>query len=519
MLTKTYLLSACILFFIVSPFQITAGAETPLVTELIASGFDDPLLVTSPPDDYDRLFVVEQRGKIKIIKNGIVLATSFLDVTAKVSQSGNERGLLGMAFHPDFYYNGYFYVSYTRSSDGASMLERYTVSAGNPDVADPNSNIGIYGPVAQPFSNHNGGHIAFGPDGMIYFALGDGGSAGDPGCNAQNGSSLLGKILRLTDAGAVPSDNPFINNSDFLNEIWAYGLRNPWRFSFDRKTGDLWIGDVGQNDLEEIDFQPHSSTGGENYGWKVMEGTNCFSEVNCPTYTPPCNDPSLVLPVHEYPHTNGNCSVTGGYVYRGCAISGLQGAYFFADFCTAKCWTFRYDGNQVSDFEDRTVELDPPGPTSIEFISSFGEDASGELYIVERNGEIFKIVPDAPSAFQDLGFGKPGTGGVQPILEVYGQTGTGDMPCLRLRKAAPSSTALLIFSLAQNPVSKFGGTIVPDFQTGIMALLTTNDKGNLFFEFPGGGGPADVFVQYLVSDPGATNGVSFSNAIHLMMDA
>jgi len=182
-------------------------------------------------------------------------------------------------------------------------------------------------------------------------------------------------------------------------------------------------------------------------------------------------------------------------------------------------WSFRYDGNQVSDFDDRTFELDPPGPLSIDSITSFGEDADGELYIVERSGEIFKIIPDAPSAFVDLGFGKPGTGGVQPILEVYGQTATGDLPCLRLRRAAPASTVLLIFSLNQNPVSKFGGTVFPDFQTAIMVLLVSNEKGNLFFPFPGGGGPTDIFVQYLVSDPGATQGVSFSNAIQLIMEA
>jgi glucose/arabinose dehydrogenase len=473
--------------------------------------------LTAPPFDFDRLFVVEQRGRIRIIKNDTVLGTDFLDISSKVSSSGNERGLLGMAFHPDYDSNGFFYVSYTRSSGHASVVERYQVS-GNPDVADSASGTIIFGPVSQPFSNHNGGCIKFGPDGKIYLGLGDGGSAGDPDCNAQNGSNLLGKILRLNEDGSAAAGNPFLSDPVFLNEIWAYGLRNPWRFSFDRENGDLYIADVGQGSWEEVDFQPASSTGGENYGWKVMEGSSCFSTNNCPNYTPSCNDPSLTDPIHEYDHSGGNCSITGGYVYRGCAISGLQGNYFFADYCSEKIWSFQYDGVNKTNFQDRTASLDPSGPQTIDEITSFGEDAGGELYVVDRGGEIFKILPDAPSAFQDLGFGKAGTGNVVPILEVCGQTGSGDEALLRLRKANPSSLALFVLSFGQNPVSKFGGTILPDFVTGFVFQLFTSPKGHIFFPFDGGGGPVDVYAQYLIQDPGAAQGVAFSNAVKVTIE-
>lgn len=492
---------------------------TPLTSELVANGYSNPLYLTAPLDDYERVFVVEQRGRIRIIKNGSPLNPEFLNIEVKVSQSGNERGLLGLAFHPDYDSNGYFYVSYTQAVGGASVVERYQVNATNPDVANPSSGLIILGPVSQPFSNHNGGNIQFGPDDMLYVGLGDGGSAGDPDCNAQQGNNLLGKILRLKDDGTVPPDNPFVGDPQFLDRIWVYGLRNPWRFSFDRLTGDLYIGDVGQESLEEIDFQPASSPGGENYGWKVMEGTSCYSMASCPVGTPPCGDPSLIDPIYEYVHTggvNGECSVTGGYVYRGCAISGLQGTYFFADYCSEKIWSFRYDGLNLTEFQNRTTEVDPPGSDSIESITSFGEDASGELYVVDRGGEIFKVVPDAPDAFVDLGFAKAGTGGVEPVLEVCGQTASGDQAWLRLRKAAPSSLALFIFSVDQNPVMKFGGTILPSVPTGIKFFLSTNNKGNLFVPFNGGGGPVDIYAQYLISDPGATFGVSFSNAVKVM---
>ncbi|HWR82856.1 MAG TPA: PQQ-dependent sugar dehydrogenase [Candidatus Deferrimicrobium sp.] len=364
-------------------------AATPLTAQLAVSGLSSPVYVCSPPGDRNRLFIVEQGGRIRIHKNGSLLPVPFLDIHTIIS-TGGERGLLGLAFHPDYAANGYFYVNYTNVA-GNTVIARYQVSA-NPDSANQNSAFTIL-TVAQPFSNHNGGMLAFGPvDGYLYIGMGDGGSGGDPQNNAQNPQTLLGKLLRIdVDGGvpySVPPDNPFVGAPDTLDEIWAFGLRNPWRYSFDRAAGDLYIGDVGQNALEEIDFQSNTSSGGENYGWRLKEGTSC--------YNPPSNcDPAGVLidPIHQYTHGGSpfRCSVTGGYVYRGCAIPDLQGTYFFGDYCSGQVWSFRYNGSTVTEFQDRTTELGLPAVS----VSSFGENANGEIYIVAYNlGRIYKIVPN-----------------------------------------------------------------------------------------------------------------------------
>ncbi len=370
-----------------------ALAQTSLRTVRVAQGFSLPVYVTSSPNDATRLFVVEQGGRIEIIKNGTVLPTPFLNITSIV-QSGGERGLLGLAFHPNYASNRRFYVYYTRQPDGAIVVARYTASE-NPDRANPGSAQTVIVIPHPGASNHNGGCIQFGPDGFLYFGTGDGGSSGDPPCNAQNGMVLLGKLLRIDVNGAspyvIPPTNPFVGDPAFRDEIWAYGLRNPWRFSFDRLTGDLYTGDVGQNTVEEVDFQSAASPGGENYGWKIMEGNNCFSSSNC-INPPPCNSPLFTDPIWTYTHTGGNCSVTGGFVYRGNLIPSLRGTYFFADYCTAKIWSFQFVGGTVINFMDRTAELAPRGAT-INSITSFGEDANGELYIVDQGGEIFKILP------------------------------------------------------------------------------------------------------------------------------
>lgn len=361
----------------------------------IASGLSRPVFVTAPPGDMERIFIVEQRsgsnGRIRIIKNGQLLSTPFLSITVS---TGSEQGLLGLAFHPDYANNGYFYVNYTRT-DGNTVIARYTVSS-NPDIADVNSAQTVL-VISQPFSNHNGGYIAFGPlDGYLYINSGDGGSANDPQGHGQNINSLLGKILRLDINGddfpadpnrnyAIPPTNPFVGVAG-ADEIWAYGLRNPWRADFDDLTGDFYIGDVGQNNWEEIDFQPGNSPGGENYGWRCMEGNHCTGLSGCT-----CNDPALTDPIYEYSHDMG-CSVTGGVVYRGSAIPGLSGTYFFSDFCTADIYSFRYDGSNITEFTDRTTQLDP-SDSNIDAVSSFGEDAAGEIYICDLNGEVFKIVP------------------------------------------------------------------------------------------------------------------------------
>lgn len=512
---KNALLIGLILFAL----HAWAGGQTPLKAERVATGFNRPIFVTAPAGDYDRVFVVEQRGLVRIIKDGAVLSTPFIDVSSVVSQGASERGLLGMAFHPDYTDNGWFYLCYTTQGAGDSVIERYTVSGADPDMADPASGLVVFGPLSQPFANHNGGCIQFGPDGKLYFALGDGGDGGDPFCYAQNKQVLYGKIVRLNDDGTVPADNPFVGDPDYLDEIWALGLRNPWRFSFDRLTGDMYIGDVGQAAIEEIDFQPASSTGGENYGWKVMEGTACFSTSNCDPDVPPCGDPRLTLPIFEYSHNNGRCSITGGYVYRGCAIPDLRGAYFFADYCTSEIISFHYDGSNVTDLQNRTAELEPGGGLDIKWISSFGEDADGELYITdlgtnETNGEVYKIVPDTPPAFEDLGFGLAGSGGIVPVLEICGQMGTGDTALLRLCNAVPQRTAVLVFSASQNPRPKFGGTLVPGGNPKAKFMFHTTDDDGVFTKtFTGGGGPKDIYVQFLVDDPGAPQGVAFSNAV------
>ena len=368
---------------------VQTAAAQQLTTELVASGFNNPIFLCSPPGDVERLFVVEQNtAQIRIIKNGGVLGVPFIDLSDRAS-SGGERGLLGLAFHPGYEANGYFYVNYTDNS-GNTVVRRYSVSS-NPDVADADSGLNLFS-IVQPFSNHNGGMMAFGPeDGYLYIAMGDGGSGNDPDNRAQNLAEPLGKILRIdVDAGspyAVPPSNPFVDTLGADARIWAYGLRNPWRFSFDRLLGDLYIADVGQGAREEVNVQSSSSAGGENYGWKIAEGFACRGGAGtCGT------NPGFTPPIFDYTHAEGH-SITGGYVYRGSRIAGLEGVYFFADFSFSRIWSFRYDGVSVSQFQERTAELEPPGPHAINYIASFGEDASGELYVLDYgDGEIYRII-------------------------------------------------------------------------------------------------------------------------------
>ncbi len=364
-----------------------------LTTVLVADGLDAPVQVAAPAADFERIFVIEQRGAIRIIKNGTLLPTPFLDIDARIL-SGGERGLLGMAFSPDYRADGEFYVHYTDNL-GDTVIARYTVT-GDPDIADPGSEE-ILLQVDQPFGNHNTGWIGFGADDMLYIPLGDGGSGGDPGHRAQNPMEMLGKIHRIDVLGApdpglpyaIPADNPFVGEPDFREEIWALGVRNPWRDDFDPVTGDFWVADVGQNAREEINFQPADSLGGENYGWKCREGLNCFStDAPCPA---DCLINPFTDPIHEYPHSDG-CSITGGVIYRGSAIADLDGTYFFADLCSSRIWSLRYDGTSVQDFTERTAELAPGGGLALDTIVSFGRDGFGEVYICDLDGEIFKIV-------------------------------------------------------------------------------------------------------------------------------
>jgi len=365
------------------PFSQTAGDKFPQISiALLASGFSQPTHVTHAGDGSGRIFVVEKAGRIIIVKNGIVQQTPFLDISSRVLSTGGEQGLFSVAFPPGYEAKGYFYVNYTDiPGNGDTVVARYRVTA-DPDIADPASEQVIL-TVDQPFRNHNGGQLAFGPDGFLYIGMGDGGGGGDPFNNAQNTSVLLGKLLRLdvesNPAAAgynIPATNPFVSNAAFRGEIWALGLRNPWRFSFDRQTGDLYIADVGQNTIEEIDFQASSSVGGENYGWNVMEGSRCF-------LSPACSTAGLVLPVAEYDHSSGDCSVTGGMVYRGQEFVSMQGIYFLGDFCTGIIRAMRLSG---AVFERATL-LD----TGLA-ISTFGEDEAGNLYVADlQTGNVFKV--------------------------------------------------------------------------------------------------------------------------------
>ncbi len=446
---------------------VVASAQTRLTTRRVAHQLTAPLYVTSPPGDPDRLYVVEQNGRVQVVENGVPASPPFLNVPGATTTGGGQ-GVLGFAFHPDYQNNAQFYVYYTGQVAGGgpadAIVSRFT--ALSPYAADPTSET-ILLTQAQPYENHNSGNLQFGPDGYLYVGMGDGGSQGDPECRAQDGTTLLGKILRLDvdrgDPYAIPPDNPFVGNPAFLDEIWAYGLRHPWRFSFDLQTGDLWLTDVGQDALEEVDFAPAGGPGGENYGWRVMESSACFDATGCTPTPPACGDPSLVLPIHEYPHTEGRCAITGGYVYRGCAIPDLFGTYFYADFCTARIWSFRYDGATVTDFQERTAELGvSQGGFSIDLITSFGQDARGELYLCDQGGEVFVIEPAGPVPTSYCN-GKTSSQGCVPFICAAGTpsvTSTGSFS-VRARQVVPLESGF--------PIYGFGKTMLP-FHAGTLCV-------------------------------------------------
>lgn len=376
-LTVTFGVAACSES---SPTGLPTG--TGLALQEVVSGLNFPLYLTAPAGDLTRLFVVEKTGAIRIVKDGILLPDAFLNLSAQVS-SVSEQGLLGLAFDPEYATNGRFVVHYTDLA-GNHVLSRFQASP-DPDRADAASEQVILA-AFQPASNHNGGQVAFGPDGFLYLGLGDGGFSGDPENRGQDLSDLLGSILRIDvrtgDPYAVPPDNPFVGQPNARPEVWSYGLRNPWRFSFDRANGDLYIADVGEGRFEEVDVALAAEGGGKgvNYGWSIMEGAHCFRE-------PGCVQTGLTLPVLEYDHSQG-CSVTGGYVYRGAAVPAVQGHYFYSDFCRRWVRSFRYAGGVVSE------ETSWPTLVTGGTIVSFGEDAAGELYILEAEGRVSRIVPE-----------------------------------------------------------------------------------------------------------------------------
>jgi glucose/arabinose dehydrogenase len=364
-----------------SVIYATAGALS-LTLQQVASGLSAPLFLAAPAGD-PRLFIVEQAGAIRIVQNGNTLAAPFLDITSRVF-SGGERGLLSMAFDPDYASNGFFYIYFT-DLNGDIAIERYQVSSHDPNVADP-APLRVLTIAHRAFANHNGGLVAFGPDGYLYIGTGDGGGGGDTLGNGQNLNVLLGKLLRIDVSNAsatqpytVPPSNPFVGQVGRRGEIWAYGLRNPWRYAFDAQTSLLYIADVGQDRIEEVDVVP-ASAAGLNYGWNITEGSLCYPG-------DPCDKQGLTLPALEYAHdASGGCSITGGRVYRGSAIPELRGQYFYSDYCSGWLRSFVYSNGLAAAQTDW-------GIVNVGQIFSFGEDAQGELYMLASTGKVYKIVP------------------------------------------------------------------------------------------------------------------------------
>jgi len=367
------------------------------ITDLL----DKPIYVTSIMLDSELIFIVEQDGIIKLINNSELNKNPFLDITDRVQAPfypGDERGLLGFALDPNFKDNGFFYVNYV-NKDNNSVISRFSSN----NLIGNNESENYILELDQPYSNHNGGHLAFGPDNYLYISLGDGGSAGDPDKRSQNLNSLLGKILRIKidkNLYDIPIDNPFYKSENARKEVWHYGLRNVWRFSFDKLNGDMYLGDVGQSNWEEVNYQP-SSKGGINYGWNIMEGKHCFDEESS------CDSLLYEQPIYDYPNnanymktligvgqpnTDG-CSITGGYVYRGESIPQLYGKYIFGDYCTGKVWSFKNNDGIITDFQNHTLEILESIDKKSFYLSSFGEGYDGELFVIDYNGSLYKIIP------------------------------------------------------------------------------------------------------------------------------
>jgi len=382
------------LFCSLFSFFTTVRAQTINLQQVVGTGLSSPIGVYFAPGDNNTMYIIQQGGRIKIANatTGVVSGTDFINLTSKVTSAGNEQGLLGLAFHPDYANNGYFYVNYTRSGNGATVVARYKRNTANPMTADIASED-IVIQISQPYSNHNGGQIQFGRDGYLYIGMGDGGSGGDPQGNAQNGQSLLGKMLRLDvdDSGyTIPPDNPFLTDNNRRDEIWAVGVRNPWRFSFDKVSHGMWIADVGQESWEEVNFEP-AATGGRNYGWRCYEGNVTYNTAGCQganAYTSP-------VAVYSSGTGSSHCSITGGFVYRGGSFASLYGKYIYTDYCSGQFWTTAPDG--AGGWTTTPVTTTP----QLTFqLASFGQDHNGEMYVVSREGnKIYRLVgtPCAPA--------------------------------------------------------------------------------------------------------------------------
>ena len=395
------------IILLIIPFFLFAE-EKNLSSVLIADGYKKPVFITSYPNNAKLLYIVEQAGLIKLINDGKKLSRPFFDINKRVvnpNRPGDERGLLGFAFHPNHTNNGKFYINYM-DNDGNTIISEFST---NSELRANHKSERIILKLKQPYGNHNGGDIQFGPDGYLYISIGDGGKAGDPLNAGQDLSSLFGKIIRIDieqEPYGIPKSNPFFGQKDKREEIWAWGLRNVWRFSFDKQTGDKYLADVGQNKWEEVNFEPASSKGGLNYGWRIMEANHCYDpKENCPTE-------GLIKPIIEYPNDANHpafafriieelsfsetdvegCSVTGGYVYRGQKIKSMQGQYIFGDYCSGNIWTLKVVNGKAINFKNRTEEINIGGGEFTTYISSFGQDSDGEIYIIDYNGGIYKLI-------------------------------------------------------------------------------------------------------------------------------
>ena len=395
------------IILLIIPFLLFAE-EKNLSSVLIADGYKKPVFITSYPNNAKLLYIVEQAGLIKLINDGKKLSRPFFDINKRVvnpNRPGDERGLLGFAFHPNHTNNGKFYINYM-DNDGNTIVSEFST---NSELRANHKSERIILKLTQPYGNHNGGDIQFGPDGYLYISIGDGGKAGDPLNAGQDLSSLFGKIIRIDidqKPYGIPKSNPFFGQKGKREEIWAWGLRNVWRFSFDKQTGDKYLADVGQNKWEEVNFEPASSKGGLNYGWRIMEANHCYDpKENCPTE-------GLIKPIIEYPNDANHpafafriieelsfsetdvegCSVTGGYVYRGQKIKSMQGQYIFGDYCSGNIWTLKVVNGKAINFKNRTEEINIGGGEFTTYISSFGQDSDGEIYIIDYNGGIYKLI-------------------------------------------------------------------------------------------------------------------------------
>jgi glucose/arabinose dehydrogenase len=461
-------------------------AQTVVLSQ-VATGFSDPTDIAHAGDG--RLFIVEKAGRIKILDpaTGVTNPTVFLNISAIVGDNGSEQGLLGLAFHPDYAVNGYFFVNYTNNS-GDTRVSRFSRSANNPDVADANSELVLLS-IDQPYSNHNGGCIKFGPDGYLYVGMGDGGSAGDPQNLSQNPTSLLGKMLRIdVDNGTpygIPPSNPFVNDPNTADEIWAVGLRNPWRFSFDRQTGDLWMGDVGQNQWEEIDMQPAASAGGENYGWRCYEGNVAYNNNGCGPVG------NYTAPVFVYSHGNSNCSITGGFVYRGTQEANLAGMYVYCDYCTGIFWGLKPGGAPNT---WNNIQL---GNFANYNFAAYGEDAAGELYAAGLSDGVIYRVRDFCSL----------NPAAVPVVTANGNV---------LTTASPGPDFQWL--LDGQPIAGATGTTYTATATGTYSLQITNANGcsavsdTISFDFTGM--PTPAVPELLAVFPNPTEGL-----LHIRLSA